>query len=222
MQYQPPHPNPSLPNKHELYLGMTGSGKSQALAQNKAIPSAGGNVILWDQAGDHAGVHYSNRADFLAAVVRGVQAGRGFRIAFAGEQSVENYEWWWQVVWSVLDGKRQTWAIVEELAAVCPSSGRATPNAAFALNQGRKYGLIFHGASQRPADVAKTYYDNCNTRWIGQQRSPALQRRFAEDLGITPGEVAALEPLQFYRDTGAAVPELVTLQYRKKVGVTWK
>lgn len=223
MRFQPPNPNTAWPNEHALYLGCSGSGKSQALEQNPAVPRAGGNVIMWDQAGDHAGIHYTTRPAFLAAVIRGVQAGTGFRIAFAGNASVENYEWWCEVVWSVLDGRRRTWALVEELAAVCPSSGRATPNAGILLNQGRKFGLIFHGASPKPQEVAKTYYDNANIKFIGQQNSALLRRRFADELDLPVDDIRNLQPLEFYRSEGtAAVPEKLCLTYRKTQGVIWR
>lgn len=223
MRFQPPNPNPRWANEHTLYLGCSGSGKSQALEQNASVPKAGGNVILWDQAGDHAGFHYTSRDAFLRAVIRGVQAGRGFRIAFAGNATVENYEWWCEVVWSVLDGRRRTWAVVEELAAVCPSSGRATPNAGILLNQGRKFGLVFHGASPKPQEVAKTYYDNCNIKFIGQQNSATLRRRFAEELDLPVETIRNLEPMQFYRSTGTAdAPEFLQLAYKKPQGVVWR
>ena len=35
------NPNPRQPNEHTLYLGKSGSGKSQALKQNGAIPKRG-------------------------------------------------------------------------------------------------------------------------------------------------------------------------------------
>jgi hypothetical protein len=223
MIYQPPNPNPRWPNENTLYLGIPGSGKSQAMEQNPAFPKAGANVVLWDQAGDHAGTHYSTRSGFLDAVMRGVSAGRGFRVAFSGAATVENYEWWCAVVWGILDGKRRTYAGVEELQAVCPSTATATPNAAILLNQGRKFGLVFHAASPRAQEVAKTYYDNCPVKFVGTQRSSAMRRKFAEEMDIRPDDLRALQPLQFFKDDGGIKgPERVQLQYRKPQGVVWK
>lgn len=221
MRFRPSNPNPSLSAQHALYLATTGGGKSQALAQNPAIPK-NGRVILWDQAGDHAGLHYHEPRNFLKALKVGINRGGGFRIAFAGEQTVARWEWFCEVVWSVLDGNVMTYMIAEELSAVCPSAGKATDNAAALLNQGRKYGLAFHGTSQKPQEVAKTYFDQCSVKWIGQQKGAAMCKRMGAEIGVDASEVEQLQPLQFFRDEGrAGRPELITLRYRKPTGVRW-
>ena len=117
----------------------------------------------------------------------------------------------------MLDGQYITHMIAEELSGVCPSAGKATDNAAILLNQSRKYGGVFHGVSQKPQEVAKTYFDQCGIKFIGQQKGAAMRRRMAADIGLTPEQIGELQPLQFYRDDGTpGVPELLTLQYKKK------
>lgn len=222
MNFRPVNPDPSLPNRCTLYLATMGGGKSQALQQNPAIPKKGARVILWDHAGDHEGLHYTTRRGFVRALRAGIEGGKGFRVAYAGPASVEDFEWWVSVVWRVLDGKYSTYVIVEELAEICPSSGRATPNAAIMLNQGRKFGLHFHGTSQRPQEVAKTYYTNCPVKYIGQQLGIDMQRKMAREIGLRPEQIAALQQLQFYRHDGTAnAAELVTLKYKKPARVRW-
>lgn len=222
MRFRPKNPNSALPARHTLYLAVTGGGKSQALASNPAIPKKDARVILWDASGDHDGLHYHERAGFLRALSAGIKRGHGFRVAYAGPQTVENFEWFCEVVWAVLDGNVKTFVIAEELSAVCRGTGKATENAAVLLNQGRKYGLEFHGTSQKPQEVSKTYFDQCPVKWIGQQKSPAMIRRMSEDLGITQEQIRALQPLQFYVDEGRVeAPRLVTVQFREKKGVRW-
>lgn len=222
MRFQPVNPNPEHLARHTLYLATTGGGKSQMLAQNPAIPKTGARVILWDQAGDHAGLHYNEPQQFVRALKSAIAKGGGFRIAYSGLRTIERYEWFCEVVWSLLDGNVETHLLVEELSMVCAGPGKASPNAAVLLNEGRKFGLIFHGTSQKPQEVAKTYFDQCAVKFIGQQKGQAMRKRMALELGITVEEVTALQPLQFYRDEGKADrPELITLKYRKRVGVRW-
>lgn len=223
MRFRPANPNPALPPGHTLYLATTGGGKSQAVRQNPVIPKAGARVILWDHAGDHPGLHYHERRNFLRALATGLRSGGGFRVAYAGDQSVDAFEWFCEVVWSVLDGDRMTYVIAEELSAVCPHAGKAADNAAQLMNQGRKFGLQFHGTSQKPQEVSKTYFDQCSVKFVGQQKGLAMCRKMAAEIGVTPADIQALQPLQFYRDDGRAqAPELLTLSYRKPAGVVWK
>lgn len=221
------HPDTSRPNKNTLYLATSGGGKSQALMQNPAIPHCRARVILWDPSGDHAGLHYTRRADFVKALHASLTVhtagGRGFRIAYAGEATPGLFEWFMGVCWDVLDGRHETFVIAEELSAVCESAGKATPMAAKFLNQCRKYGGIFHGTSQKPQEVAKTFTDQCQFRFIGQQKGAAMCRRMALEIGVTPEEIASLQPLEFFKDDGSANrPERIQLRYRKPQGVAWR
>lgn len=199
-----------------------GGGKSQALQQNPDIPKKGARVILWDHAGDHAGLHVTSRKQFVQALRFALKRGGGFRIAWAGASDVDTFEWFCGVVWRVLDGRYDTFLIVEELAAVCPSAGRATPNAGLLLNQGRKFGLTFHGTSQRPQEVAKTFYVNCPVKYIGQQMGFDMQRKMSREIGLQPSDIASLNPLEFFRHDGtAAKAERLKLKYKKPAGVKW-
>lgn len=224
MRFQPVNPNPSLSARHTLYLATTGGGKSQAVLQNPAIPwrQKTARIVMWDQAGDYPGLHCDTRAGFIRHLRAGIAGGGGFRVAFSGPATVENFEWWCEVVWSILDGNHDTHIIAEELSGVCPSAGKATPNAAILLNQSRKFGGIFHGISQKPQEVAKTYYDQAALKYVGQQKGAAMRRKMAGEIGVTPDQVAALEPLQFFKDDGSAKePDIVTLKYKKPTGVKW-
>ena len=222
MRVKPVNPNTQWSNEHTLYLAASGAGKSQMLNQNKAIPKRGARVVLWDPSGDHPGVHFDSMAKFCQGLKKALKRGGGFRVAFGGNRSVENYERWCEIVWGILDGNHATFAIVEELSALCVSSAKATPNAAVLLNEGRKYGLKFHGTSQKPQEISKTYYDQCEIRFVGRQKKGPTERKMAQDLGITVEQLRGLENLQFYHDDGTAdEPELLTIPYREISGVRW-
>lgn len=212
------NPNPRHPALHTLYIAATGGGKSQAVKQSKRagrVPARGGRVVFWDVSEEHHATHYHKRADFVAALKRSAAAA-SFRIAYVpqGEYPAE-WEWFCKVVWALLDGDRITYVVGEELSAVCATVSRAGAAAAQLLNQGRKYGLIFHGTTQRPQEIAKTYYDACPIKWIGQQAGAAMQRKMAEQACVRPGDIAALNQLEFYVHDGTAAPATkVKLKYK--------
>lgn len=223
MKYQAANPNPNLLARHTIYIAKTGGGKSQALKQNPDIPRKGARVVGWDHAGDHPGLHFYSRASFAKALRHAIAKGGGFRIFYAGKKSVKEFEWFCEVVWSILDGNHLTFCIVEELARVSPSAAKASTNAAELLNEGRKYGLVFHGTSQKPQEVAKTYFDQCDIKYIGMQRSKAMLKRMAEQIDLEPADIKALKPLQFFRDDGIEKPHLVTFKYKDtRARVIWR
>src|SRR5712672_4370988 len=149
------NPRPQLPNLHVLYLARSGAGKSQALKQSSAIPkSPNGRVVVWDEAHDQARgtAYFSTPAAFGAALLEAERAnretGRGYRIGYDGPRSVVIFEWWCACVWTVLDGTRPTFVLIEELGAVCPHPGEATPAHRRILSEGRKFALQYHATTQ--------------------------------------------------------------------------
>lgn len=222
MRFQPSNPDTGHPALHTLYLACTGGGKSQACNYNKAIPKKGARVVLWDPSGDYPGLHCTSKQGFIKALKAGLRKGH-FRVAYSGPATPENFEWWCEVVWSILDGRHITYAIAEELSAVCVSVSKAGPNAAILLNQGRKYGLRFHGVSQKPQEISKTFFDMCPIKWIGQQKGAAMRRRMAAEIGVTEQQIGELQPLEFLVDDGTAnEPEKVKIPYRKVTGIHWQ
>lgn len=204
-------------NRNTLYIARSGGGKSQALGQSKEIPRSGARVLLWDPSHDHKATHISTRPEFARSVAKAIQAGKGFRLAFSGNATPENFEWFCNLVWAALDGNKITYVIAEELSAVCKNAGKAGQWAALLMNQGRKYGLRFHGTTQKPQEIYKTFYDQCEVFYIGMQRGAAVDK-FARDLGIDREEIAGLQSLQFWRVDPAAndgEPEKLTLKYKK-------
>lgn len=195
-------PDVSLPNRHVLVLARSGGGKSQVLRQGLDMPGPGARVLLWDTAGEHRAQQYETKPAFARAVAAAMGQSRGFRLAFVGGIGPECFEWWCRVVWASLDGRVTTWAVAEELSAVCTSVAKAGPSAARLLNQGRKYGLAFVGTSQKPQEIAKTYYDQTAVKWIGPQIG-ANGARLAREIGVHVDDVAGLSELEFFRFDGA-------------------
>lgn len=208
------NPNTQYPNRNQLYLARSGGGKSQALGQN--LPQSKARVLLYDISHDHRGVHITDKGAYVRALKGALSSGKGFRLAYDGGTSIDDFEWWCQVVWAALDGNYITHVVVEELSAVCATAAKASHHAAILLNQGRKYGMIFHGTSQKPQEISKTFYDQCEILHVGKQRGDNV-RKFAKVLGLPESEIDNLKSLEFWTldDATSEKPLRKQLQYKK-------
>lgn len=211
------NPRPTLPNRNTLYLARSGGGKSQALKQSPLLPrSPLARVILWDPNEDHEAESYSRMSDFLRALGRADARSKGqrqgMRISYTGPDSVKAYLIWCQAVCEVLDGRLYTHLIAEELSTVSTGSGKAPLPATKMMNQVRKYGGIFHGTSQKPQEINKTYFEQCEHRFVGCQKTLRQKKLVAEEIGVTVQDVDALQPLDFFYDNGKTT-EKRTIDY---------
>lgn len=207
---------PDLPNRNALYLGRSGAGKSQALKQNREIPASGARVVLFDPNCDHPAHRYAERAAFARALAAADASGKGYRIAYTGAASPAVHEWWCECVMAVLDGNKPTFVIDEEIASSCTRAGTADPSFRRLLNQGRKYGMRYHGTSQRPQEIPKTAYENCLVLWVGALKQHSA-KYLARELGVAPEVIAGLENLEFFclDETKAREPVRVKLKYKR-------
>lgn len=211
--------NASLPNRHTGYIACSGYGKSQALKQNKDIPAKGARVLLWDTDEDHKCSHFEDKLRFVRAVVAGMSSGRGFRIGWSGQIDVETFEWWSRIVWNCLDGKVPLYIIIEELADVQPSVGKASPVFGQVCRKARKYNGILHWTSQRSEEISKTVFSQTPSYYMGFPNdtcTPLKAKELARIARCPNGAVDlyALQPLQFFHKT-ALSSKLVALQYKK-------
>lgn len=210
------NPNPSLPNRNTLYLGRSGSGKSQALLQRSGIPARGARVLLLDPNHDHPCHRIKGYRRFAVTVAAAIQSGRGFRLALDETPCEETLEAFSRVVLTALDGNHLTFTIIEELSGWSAKVGKAPPWTARMINEGRKFGLVFHGTTQKPQNISKDFYEQCAVRWVGMQKTSRQKKLLAEELGVSVADIDKLKPLQFWHDLDDGnPPKLVALDYRK-------
>lgn len=211
------NPNPSLPNRNTLYLGRSGSGKSQALLQRSGIPSRGARVLLLDPNHDHPCHRIPDKAQFARTVAAALKSGKGFRLALDVPPSEEAIEFFARVVLASLDGKGPlTFVLIEEITLFARNPAQAPPNVAAMLNTGRKFGMVLHGTTQRPQNISKDFFEQCAIRWVGAQKTAGQRKKLAEEIGVTADQLAALRPLEFYHDKDdGSPPALVRLAYQK-------
>ncbi len=212
------NPDTSHPNRHALAAGCTGSGKSQAVKQKLLPRGKGGRVILWDPDEDHRvapSCRFTDRAAMARAVRGALASGKGFRLAWSGRVDVATFAWFCQLCWAALDGRHLTHIVVEELADVEPSSGKAAGPWGELLRKSRKYGGVILAVTQRGAEVSKTCWNQMAVKWIGQQQGGDLPR-MAKEADVTESALRELEPLQFFvKGNGAAPAERVVLRFQK-------
>lgn len=226
MRFKPVNANPMHEAAHQLLLAATGGGKSQLLKSGLVVPlDKDTRVIGYDDVGSLPGLYFSTRRGFLTALRKAIGKGGGFRVFYGGRQTVEDHCWWCEVVYGCLDGSVITYAVSEELAAVCPSAGEAPEPAAIMMNQGRKYGLRHVGTTQRPQEISKTYYSQSRIKWVGQQALDDV-RKMAGVAGVSEQQIRALvsgqDRCEFYRSDGrASGGELVAVKPGPAKGVRW-
>lgn len=194
--------NTSRPNNNTLYIARSGGGKSQALIQNASIPHSGARVLLYDPNEDHPWtIKFDSIERFKKAAVSACKQWyknkRGFRLAYVGEQSTESHERWCEIVCSLLDGNHETYVLDEEISLSCESIARAEFHHRMLMNQGRKFGGNYHGTTQRPQEIPKTVFEQCEKWYVGGV-SKSLAKRLSDEMGINYVDLMNQEPLSFY------------------------
>ena len=210
------HPNTRLENRHTLYLGESGSGKSQALKQNPAANGRGCGWVAWDAAADHKATRVDSLSDFRRLMVAGIKSGRGYRAAITPSienRTAEYHEEWCRIVWAGLSGLRRLIVVDEEIASISSRPGKADRYHGLLLREGRKYGLEYHGTSQTPQEIPKTIYRECKKLWVGGSDPDAIEY-VAKRIGVKPEEIAALKPLELFRYDRREQKPLIKKQFK--------
>ncbi len=209
------NPETGHDNQNTCFVAMSGGGKSQAL--KSVLPTRAVRCVLWDIDNDHSAYntfYYDNKKRYVRALKSALRGGGGFRLAWDGANDVDTFEWWCSVVYSMLDGRYKTHIVVEELADVSPSAGKATPYWGELNRKCRKFGGVLMWTSQRSQEISKTAYAQCENYFIGVQKRGQKVRHLAEVAGVTEEEIGKLQKMQFYKTRGNDV-ELVTIKYKK-------
>jgi len=192
------NPNTSRDNQNSCFIAMSGFGKSQAL--KNVLPPRGVRAVFWDPDNDHPGQHYDDKKAFVTALIAACKSGQGFRIAWDGAVDVETFEWWCSVVWNILDGDKLTYIIIEELADVSETAGKASPWWGQLNRKCRKYGGILMWTSQRSQEVSKTAYSQAAIKYIGYPNNGANLKALGEMVNVDPADLKRLQKLEFYRN----------------------
>jgi len=187
--------NHGLKNRHVSIVAASGGGKSQ-LGRNDVVPKTGARCIFWDVDEDHKANRYSNRGEFLRALKSASGTGKPFKIAWVGDDDEKTFAWFCEVVWAVLDGRRDTWVVLEEMAD--QNMGQTMPPWLKKLIvRGRKYGAIVVTTTQRCQEVPKALITQPKRRFYGQhfEQDAAYMQRLTR---IKAEEFESLPALSFF------------------------
>lgn len=155
---------------------------------------------------DHPAHRFEKLGDFVRAVAKATKSGRGFRLAYTGEATPDAFEIWSHVIWEILDGNKQTFALIEEYSDCCRGPGPLRIRTDYyhrrLWTQGRKYGLIINATSQRPQLISKDALGNAGVIWASHM-DMAAAKRVAAELDIHPNDLRGCGVGEFfYRNNG--------------------
>jgi len=185
-----------------FHCGGTGSGKSfeqKRLIERRAPP----RLIVIDPDGEYDGCGYLNEsvADFYKATCFPVFRAR-LRPSFVRSVAEREFDLVCQMVrWHVDPQPHQAppprvaplTFVVDELADYVGPSFRDAPESwQWIIRRGRKYGVTLFAASQRPAQIDKTFFDLATTIRTGRLNNDDSQVTVAHALGVSAQEVRAL------------------------------
>lgn len=205
----------SLPNRHRLMMGTSGSGKSSRIRELMRTEKPR-HLIAWDPDEDYEIRHrYRSVAAFIRALKSAIASGRPFQIALTVPPTVERFEQYCRAAWAVADCRRTLTVLCEELADVSPSAGKATPAFGELVRKGRKYGVEVWAVTQSPAEISKTIYRNVGIKWAGMQEDEASVKRISQVLRVPVAEVEGLQPLEYFEKRAGADAERGTLTFSK-------
>jgi hypothetical protein len=210
--------NTALKNRNMLCIGMPGSGKSQALKQ-RGIMAECGRVLLFDPNKDHkCEYRVDTRAGFARKLAeleeRGGRYSLGYSPSPASDSREDDHEFFCKCVLLIADGRKLTCIVDEELAQSCRSASKADRAHKKLMNEGRKYGLVYHGAIQLAQRVPKDVYDQCDTLYVGKNlRLPKyVEQRFTKEQNR---EIRVMQPLNFLVALPSGDVEKIQLKYKK-------
>ncbi|MFK5947942.1 MAG: hypothetical protein QM500_04115 [Methylococcales bacterium] len=190
------NPNTSHQNRHHIYIATSGGGKSQAMGQNKEIPK-NGRVIIWDTHNEFKADGYVTMPAFLRALSK-VHKNKAFRISYTGRSSIKNFNIWCDAVWEVLDGNKNTYFMVDEVAEVVESIGKERGALGQLMRGSRKFGGRGHLTATRAAEIPKTLLTSCQYKYVGVLDSISDSKTMADVFFIKSDDFLRLKPMQFY------------------------
>jgi len=175
-------------------MGATGSGKSSTV--RIALADAGERLLIWDPKGEYRsfGVEYTTRQVFFDRL-KEARAGPFrlvFRPSFDIEEARKQFDWFCKIAYSAGD----VLVIADELHRVMLANW-APAGWGQLVSMGRDRGVSLIAASQRPAGIEKSFWDQATVIRSGRLNGEASARAVAGVLLVPWSEIVALPPLHW-------------------------
>lgn len=208
------NPDGSRKSGHTLIIGTTGAGKSQCC--KNLIPNRGIRFIAFDPEGEHPAQGFDSFPAFCRELIKADRSGKNYRLAYTGAKSDKDFERFCKAVWDVLDGRKDTHILLEEVAQFTRSSGVALDEYGNLLRRGRKYGAIVYTIGQRAAEIPSTARQQSPIRYVGVVDGEADAKSAAKFADVTAQTLLDIEPdtLTFYKKVTGKPAEKVKFTYR--------
>jgi hypothetical protein len=180
-------------------LGASGSGKS-SLLKLELLDVRPPRLLIWDPKREYG--HLAHVVDKLEQLVRKVLGDKkippaaAFGLAFAPAGSRKAMRAQFDVFCKLANAARNCWVVVDELADVTEPNW-APEGWEVLTRQGRHAGVTIRGASQRPADIDKSFYGNASHIAVFRMNAEGDVERCAKLLGVERREVLELQPLEW-------------------------
>lgn len=174
-------------------MGATGSGKSTAvrLALDARPPA---RLLVWDLKGEY--LHYGDECSSERVLYARVSASWSgsfrcvFRPSFDVNEGRRQFDWFCQLAYALA----RVHVVADELHRVMlPNWSPAGWNQL--VSMGRSRGVSIIAASQRPAGIEKSFWDQATVIRSGRLNGAASSRAIADVLMVPWQEVVALPPL---------------------------
>lgn len=150
-------------------------------------------LLVWDPKREYDA--FGQACDKLGELVR-LASRRSFAAIFRPQRSRAAMRKQFNVFCQAAERAGNCWVLVDELADV------TEPNWApewweVLSRQGRHAGITIRGASQRPADIDKSFYGNASHLAVFRMNAEGDVDRCAKLLGVPRHQVLELRPLEF-------------------------
>lgn len=185
-------------------LGASGSGKS-SLMKLELLAARPPRLMIWDPKGEYAGFappvpgSRSTPSSLEDLVKKALSAGdRGsFALSFRPMLARKAMRGQFNVFCQVAERARNCFVLVDELADVT-EPGWAPEGWERITRQGRHAGITIRGASQRPAEIDKSFLGNASRIAVFRMNAESDVTLLAKILGKGQGDVRGLQPLEWY------------------------
>lgn len=201
-------------------FGARGTGKTAWVKQQLAAMNPA-RLMVWDFKHDHAlgtvGKAFTNWAEFVRACRK--PAFKARYLVHPDYDPHEQFDAFCALAWDV----GNLTMFVDELAEVtkankAPGTWRKCVNVGRSYENGTK-ALAIIGASQRPAEVDKSFLGNCDIVHIGRLGDIADAKRFASSWGCDAAELSNLPDLHWVEkraDTPQITRGVLSFSQKKK------
>jgi len=184
-----------------FYCGTSGSGKSYQIKTDIEDES---RVLIFDPEGEYSNPSgkfkmakaFTQMQPFVEAVEKNKNGSFRFALQQDGAQAFEFF----CMVNRVLaqDVHKPTACVVDELAGVEKTAGKAQGTWHKILTRGRKHQIKVRAGAQSPTEVSKTIMRQRSHLWVGHMTRQSDWQYIANEIPVTVEDLKALRPSPYF------------------------